>query len=185
MHRPARPPLGGLTAIFLRIGNLTFGGGDPTMTALQRELVHRKHWMTGEQYTLSWGLARITPGTNVLAFCAAAGWLVRGWLGALAAVCGACVPSVVLVIWLTRTYQSLGSITQVSAAMGAISAAIVGMMIAGAWLLVRPQWKPGTRLRIMVIPAVAAILSAVLGFSPVSVLGLAALAGYLWKEPAA
>src|SRR5579872_3489231 len=59
--------------IFLRVGNLTFGGGDPTMAALQSELVHTRGWLTAEQYALIYGLARITPGTNLLAFSAASG----------------------------------------------------------------------------------------------------------------
>jgi hypothetical protein len=59
-----------LTWIFLRVGSLTFGGGDPTMAALQSELVVTRGWLTGEQYALIYGLARITPGTNLVAFSA-------------------------------------------------------------------------------------------------------------------
>jgi chromate transport protein ChrA len=33
-----------LSLIFLRISNLTMGGGDPTMAALERELVERRRW---------------------------------------------------------------------------------------------------------------------------------------------
>src|SRR5581483_6974984 len=62
-----------LTAVFFRIGNTTFGGGDPTMAALRRELVERKEWLTDEDYATAFALARVTPGTNVVAFCAAAG----------------------------------------------------------------------------------------------------------------
>jgi len=61
-----------LAWIFLRVGNLTFGGGDPTMAALQSELVAGRRWLDEEQYGLIYGLARITPGTNLLAFSAAA-----------------------------------------------------------------------------------------------------------------
>ena len=61
-----------LTWIFLRVGNLTFGGGDPTMAALQSALVHARRWLDEEEYGLIYGLARITPGTNLLAFSAGA-----------------------------------------------------------------------------------------------------------------
>ena len=74
-----QPSLRRLTSIFFRVGNLTFGGGDPTMAALQSELVATRRWLDEEQYGLIYGLARITPGTNLLAFCAAAGWLIAGW----------------------------------------------------------------------------------------------------------
>ena len=35
---PPAPGLASLAAISLRIGNLTFGGGDPAMAALQRRI---------------------------------------------------------------------------------------------------------------------------------------------------
>lgn len=66
------PWLGPLTALSLRIGNLTFGGGDPAMAALQRELVERRQWLTQEDFTLIWSLSRVTPGTNVVACFAGA-----------------------------------------------------------------------------------------------------------------
>jgi len=34
-----------LALLFLRVGNLTFGGGDPTMAALHRELVVSRGWL--------------------------------------------------------------------------------------------------------------------------------------------
>ena len=77
-----------LLFLSLRVGNSTFGGGEPTMAVFQRELVGRRGWLSPEQYGLAYGLARVTPGTNVLAFCAAAGWQLLKWPGALAVVLG-------------------------------------------------------------------------------------------------
>ncbi len=79
------PTLRKLTGVFLRVGNTTFGGGLPTMAALQRELVEENKWLSMEDYALAFSLARVTPGTNVIAFCAATGARIMGWRGALAA----------------------------------------------------------------------------------------------------
>ena len=68
-----RPTLSELAWVFLRIGNTTFGGGDPTLAALQVEFVDRKKWLSAEDYGLAFSLARITPGTNIIAFCTGAG----------------------------------------------------------------------------------------------------------------
>ena len=78
------PTLRKLTGVFLRIGNTTFGGGLPTMAALQRELVEQHDWLSPEDYALAFSLARVTPGTNVIAFCAATGARIMGLRGALA-----------------------------------------------------------------------------------------------------
>jgi chromate transporter len=172
-----------LTWIFLRVGNLTFGGGDPTMAALQSELVVTRRWLSAEQYALIYGLARITPGTNLVAFSAAAAWQILGWLAAVLAVVAMTVPPSVVVVLLTSGYQTLNSNPLAMAAIGGTLAAASGMMATGAWQLLRPEIGASRRLRAAVI--FLASLGASLGFSmsPVAVLGLAALAGMLWRKP--
>jgi len=170
-----------LSLIFLRIGNLTFGGGDPTMAALERELVERRRWLTPEQYGVSYGLARITPGTNVLAFCAAAAWFVRGWLGALISVFAATAPSAVLVLWLTHVYEVLKGNPLATGAISGLLAAAVGMMGAAAWNLVRPHVRRTSWLRPLVLVAGSILLLLRFSVPPVQVLGMAALAGLFWR----
>jgi len=172
-----------LTWIFVRVGNLTFGGGDPTMAALQSELVVTRRWLSAEQYALIYGLARITPGTNLVAFSAAAAWQILGWLAAILAAVAMTVPPSVVVVLLTSGYQTFNSNPLAMAAIGGTLAAASGMMAAAAWQLLRPEVRVGRRLRAGVI--FLASLGASLGFSmsPIAVLGLAALAGVLWRKP--
>ena len=178
-----QPSLKRLTWIFLRVGNLTFGGGDPTMAALQSELVVARRWLTAEQYALIYGLARITPGTNLVAFSAAAGWQILGWMAAMLAVLAMTVPPSVAVVLLTSGYQAFNSNPLAMAAIGGMLAAASGMMASAAWQLLRPEIRVGRRLRAAVL--FLASLGASLGFSmsPIAVLGLAALVGIFWRTP--
>ena len=80
------PSLKKLTEIFFRIGNTTFGGGYVTIGMLGRELVDTRRWISAEKFDLAFALARVTPGTNLIAFCAAIGALICGVAGAVAAV---------------------------------------------------------------------------------------------------
>ncbi len=171
-----------LLLLSLRAGNLTFGGGDPTMAVLQRELVNRRGWMTAEQYGLSFGLARITPGTNVLAFCAAAGWLLLRWRGAAVMVLSASLPSGILVVALTHAFDTWRSTPAVAGLLAGIAAAAVGMMAAAVWLLVRPGLTRRDWLRTLILSAGAAVLLLKFSLSPLSVLLLAAAAGFFWRE---
>src|ERR1044072_9657952 len=82
-----------LAGVFRRACNLTFGGGDAITALLQRELVHRREWLTRDQYALAQRLARVTPGTAILAFCASTAWMIRRGVGAVAAVLAVSVPS--------------------------------------------------------------------------------------------
>src|SRR5438270_10873259 len=97
----ATPSLRRLLVIYMRASNLTFGGGDPTMAVLQSELVRRYRWLSPEKYGLIYGLARITPGTNILAFCAGTARELQGWRGAWLAVLGAMLPAAIMVVLLT------------------------------------------------------------------------------------
>lgn len=177
-----QPRLASLTSLFIRIGNLTWGGGDPTMAALQRELVEKRAWLTAEQYGLAYSLARVTPGTNVLAFCAAGGWLMRRWWGAILAVFAASVPSALVAAWLLVGYRSAERYPLVKAAFATIASAVAGMMLAGVLLLVKPQWRTGTRARVLLIATLSFTLAHGLSFPPIPILAAAALAGYYWKE---
>lgn len=177
------PSLRRLFLLSLRVGNLTFGGGDPTMSVFQRELVARLGWLSPEQFGLAYGLARITPGTNLLAFCAAAGWCLRRWRGALCVVFAVSVPSAVLVVLLTSAFEVWRSNALVVSVLSGIAASAVGMMAAAVWLLLRPGLSRRSALRTLVFSLGAATLLFALPVSPIQVLALAALGGYLWRGP--
>jgi chromate transporter len=175
-----------LSLICLRVSNLTFGGGDPTMAALQSELVTRQGWLPAEKYVLVYALARITPGTNILAFCAGAAWELKGWPGAILAVLAATVPSAIVVVLLTAGYESLQHNPRAMAAIAGTLAAAVGMMALSAWQLLRPHLQSRRALRMLralLLAATSALLAYRFRVSPIVVLGLAALAGFFWRAP--
>lgn len=169
-----------LAMLFLRIGTLTFGGGDAITALLQRELVHRRAWLTRDQYGLAQSLASITPGTRVLAFCAATAWMLRRGAGAVAAVLAASLPSAALVVLLTWAFTSLGGSARALATLAAVLAAAVGMMWAAAWLLVRPDLRAATWLRTAVLVVGAFLALSRWSVSPIQVLAGAALVGFVW-----
>jgi chromate transport protein ChrA len=72
------------------------------------------------------------------------------------------------------------------AAIAGTLAAAVGLMATNAWQLLAPSleardWRPMARA--LAIAGTALWLPLRFGTSPVAVLGLAAVAGYLWQEP--
>lgn len=176
----SRATTGSLAAVFLRVGNLTFGGGDAITAVLQRELVHRTGWLTIDRLGLARSLARVTPGTGILAFSAATAWMLRGWAGSVAAVLAVSVPSAVLTVLLTDAFTSLSGSRPALATLAAVLAAAVGMMWAAAWELVKPQLRRGTWLCPAVMFVGAFISLWKWSISPIQVLAAAALIGLLW-----
>jgi len=175
-----QPTLGRLAGLYFRIGNTTFGGGNPTIAALQRELVERQGWITQEDFALAYALARITPGTNALAFCAATAARVLGIRGAVAAVVAVTFPSAALAVLLTMGYENWRSNATVMAAVGGTVAAVAGMMWSSVWLLVRPHF--GHLLRTALFAGGAFLAAWKLGVTPVPIIAAAAVIGLLWKE---
>lgn len=176
-----RPRLPSVTSLFLRVGVTVFGGGDPTIAILQREF-YRRSWLSPEKFAIAFGLARLTPGTNVLAFCAAAGWYMLGVGGALAAVLAITIPASVLVVWLTSAYDLTVHYRLAQSIANALLAAAVGTMIGAALLLVRTQCKPGRWLRPIAISLGAFLLASLIKLTPLQVIGAAAIVGFLWPE---
>ena len=171
------PSLAELTLVFLRIGNTTIGGGEPTIAVFQREM-SRRGWLSASQFGIAYGLARLTPGTNMLAFCTAAAWYAGGTAGAIAGVLAVTIPSSALVVWLTHICELGDQIPWLRNIVTAVTAAAVGTMVAAAGLLIRKQCTKSDWVLPLALVAGVVILRQV-GFSPLQVLGAAALFGLI------
>jgi len=151
------------------------------MVVLGRELVERRQWITAEDYELAFAVARVTPGTSIIAFCAAAGWLILGWTGALAAVVVLTAPSAVLAVLLLQGIDSSAGHPLVTAAVAATVAAVAGMMWAIVWIIIRPYARGFVPLlRSAIIAGGAFLASWKFNLTPVPVLAAATLASLLW-----
>jgi chromate transporter len=171
-----------LGAIFFRIGGLTFGGGNAVIAAINRELVTKRGWLSQSQFEFCYALARVAPGTNLLAFCVAIGWSLLGWPGALLAVLSLSVPSAVLVLLFTHLYEAWHSHPLALTVSQGLLAATIGIIVASAWALVRLALTSGKWLRPVVIVTGAILLTLRFSVSPLQVLALAALVGLVWRE---
>jgi chromate transporter len=178
-----KPSLRKLTGIFFRVGNTTFGGGYVTMAVLGRELSGRLGWITPEDYALAFAVARVTPGTNIIAFCAAVGWQVLRFSGALAAVIALTAPTAVLAIFILKLLESGTEHPLIMGAIGATVAAVSGMMWSIVWILVSPNLKGFSKsLRAVIIAGASFAASWFFNITPIPILAVATLIGVLWKD---
>jgi chromate transporter len=178
-----QPSLLKLFFSYLRVTNLTFGGGTITMAAMQTELVSLRKWLSQEKYATVYALARITPGTNMLAFCAGTAWELMGWPGAIVGVLAASVPTGILVMLLTGSYDVVRSSAGAMAAVAGTLAAAVGIMAVASWQLLEPYIDRKRWVHVAVLAGGSVLLTLKLDMAPIAVLGLAAAAGCLWRVP--
>ena len=173
------PTLAAIAGVFARYANTTFGGGSATIAVLRQQIVVGRRWIDEAEFDLSYALSRLTPGTNLLAFCTAAGWTARGGSGALVALLASSIPCSLLAVAMTVFYEQLHGSALFQAALRGAMASAVAIMGATAWVFAEPHVKAAPRKALIVVPcAIALALGAHL--SPIRILLLAAVAGLLW-----
>src|ERR1700676_3996629 len=99
------PSLAKIADVFTRYANFTLGGGSSTIAVLHREILDKRRWVSPENFALCFALARLTPGTNLLAFCTGIGWLLRGMSGAVIALLTASIPCTLIVLIATALFS--------------------------------------------------------------------------------
>lgn len=176
-----RPALGALGWLMARDGNLTFGGGTATIEALRRALV-RRGWLTNETHALLYGVSRLTPGTNLLAYCAAAGWTVRGGRGAMVALVGASLPAAAIATLVTITFERLAASPLATRILTIGTGVALIFLFASAWHLARPYLARRAWPRTIPIVVVTLALFAA-GIEPVYILLIGAGVGALLVRP--
>jgi chromate transporter len=177
-----RPTLREIARVFARIGNVTFGSGAAATVMLRDEIVEERRWLGKHQFALCYALARVTPGTNLFALFTAAGWYLRGWPGAIVATVAASLPASLVVILLTLGYLGIYTTRLGQAAISGAMAAVLGTIVAGAWLLVQPDVLSRNWFRTLALIGGAMVLSLGFNVSPISIVGLAAITGFFWQE---
>jgi chromate transporter len=183
-RQPADPPsLKKIGDVFVRYANFTLGGGSATTAVIHGEIVGKRRWVSEEQFALSFALGRLTPGTNVLAFCVGIGWILRRWAGAIITLLAASIPCTIFVVIITVLFERWQENAFAQAAIKGAIAAAVAVTVKTVWTIAHPHFKLGNRIRVVLIGAAAFALQALAGISPINVLLLAAVVGFFLPEP--
>ncbi len=172
-----RPNLAQIADVFVRYGNFTLGGGSATVAVLHREVLEKRRWLTSDQFALSFALARLTPGTNLLAFATGVGWLLRSFPGAVVALLAGSIPCALMVVIATGLFHHWQDNPWARAAIHGATAAAVAITVKTGWTIVHPHFKGRARLRVVLVATVAFALYVALKIPAIDVLLLAAAVG--------
>src|SRR4051812_8766650 len=102
---------------FFRIGPSTFGGGYAMMPSIEREVVVKKQWMEDKELADMMSLAGSAPGGVGVNAAAFVGFRKAGIAGAIAAVTGVTLPTLLIVIALSVFYLLFQDNPKVAAAL--------------------------------------------------------------------
>jgi chromate transporter len=141
-----------LFVVFARIGLLGFGGGPSFIPLVQRE-VEARGWLTREAFLDAFAFGNALPGPIATKLAGYVGYRIAGWGGALSALLGLTVPTIVAMIALAALYvryadaplllsflQGLRPVVIALLVMTVISFAPSALGPAKAWRSHLPRW---------------------------------------------
>lgn len=166
---------------FFQAGALVFGGGHVVLPLLQAATVPNG-WISNEAFVAGYGAAQAVPGP-LFTFAAYLGAAMTvapgGWSGGLLMLVAIFVPAFLLVVGALPFWEPLRQRVNVQRALAGVNAAVVGILAAA---LYDPAWTSAIHSRGDFAVALGAFGVLVYGgVSPVWVVGLAALAGWLLR----
>ena len=139
-----------LSAMFLRMGSVTFGGGLVMVPLMESEVVDTHHWLTHQEFADATALGQITPGPVLIA-ATFVGYRVAGTLGALVATVSVFLPAFLMTIAAGSSLRRFRSNEQVQAFLRGIAPAVVGLLLAAALSIGRAGIHTWIGLLIMVV----------------------------------
>lgn len=133
---------------FLKIGLFSFGGGYGMLSVIQGEVVTRHAWLTAAEFTDIVAVSQMTPGPIGINSATYVGYTAvfnatgnggLAILGSLAASLAVMLPSIVLMLIVSRFFMKYSKHRNVEAVFRLLRPAVVGLIASAALLLMTEE----------------------------------------------
>ena len=162
---------------FFRIGLFTLGGGYAMIPLIEEEVVNKKQWVSKDEMLDLIAIAQSCPGVFAINIAIFIGYKLRKLRGAIATTIGTALPSFLIILAIAVFFSQFKDNRYVAAIFRGIRPAVVA-------LIAVPTFRLGQRAQLnrytIWIPVVCALAIWALGVSPIYIIIVAALAGYLY-----
>ena len=164
---------------FFRIGLFTLGGGYAMIPLIEEEVVNKKKWVSKEEMLDLIAIAQSCPGVFAINIATFIGYKLNKVRGAIATTIGTALPSFLIILAIAIFFKQFEDNKVVAAIFRGIRPAVVA-------LIAVPTFRLGQRAKLnkftIWIPVVCALAIWALGVSPIYIIIIAALAGYLYGQ---
>jgi chromate transporter len=128
--------IGKLLVYFATASMLVFGSGLAVVPFLHGGVVEHNAWLTERQFLDAVAVAMITPGPVVITV-AFIGYIVAGFVGAIAAAIGMFLPCYLVVVILAPYYRRLSTNKSIAVFVDGVTAGAVGAIAGAVFVLAR------------------------------------------------
>ncbi len=164
---------------FFRIGIFTLGGGYAMIPLIEEEVVNKHKWVEKEEMLDLIAIAQSCPGVFAINIAIFIGYKLRKVRGAIATTFGTALPSFLIILAIAMFFSQFKDNPYVAAIFRGIRPAVVA-------LIAVPTFRLGQRAKLNIytiwIPIVCALAIWALGVSPIYIIIIAGLAGYLYGK---
>lgn len=165
--------------IFSRIGLFTIGGGYAMVPLIEEELVNKRKWVDKNEFIDMIALTQSVPGIFAVNIAIFIGYKLRKWRGALSMALGTILPSLLIILAIALFFQQFKQYQLVENVFKGIRPAVVALIAA-------PTFSMAKSARInrytIWIPVVSALLIWLLGVSPVYIILVAGVGGFIYGK---
>ena len=167
---------------FFKIGAFTFGGGWAMISIMEKEIVHRNHWIEKTEFLDLLAVAQSLPGILAVNISVAVGDKLRSTRGSIVAALGTILPSFVMILLIAifLTPEMIKSNPTVSAIFKGIRPAVVALIVAPVLTTAK---SAGITWKTVAIPVVVALLiwsKCPVVSNPILYIFLGGIGGYFW-----
>lgn len=164
---------------FFKIGTFTLGGGYAMIPLMEKELVDRHYWLTNEEFMDIIALSQTMPGIFAANMAVHVGWRLRGVPGAIFSLVGNILVPILIILALAMGLHYLQGNAVVEAVFKGVRPVVVALIAA-------PVFRMAKTAKISLynfwIPVVAALLIWLLGISPIWVILVAGIGGFVYGK---
>ena len=162
---------------FFRVGLFTLGGGYAMIPLIQTEVVDRHKWVSKEEFLDLIAIAQSCPGVFAANISIFIGYKLRKVPGAIVSCLGTCLPSFIIILLIAMFFHQFQDNPVVASIFRGIRPAVVALIAVPTFNLAKSAkitWSTCW------IPIVCALAIWLLGVSPILVILLAAIGGYVY-----
>ena len=126
-----------LFAFFFKTGLLVFGSGLVVVSFIKAYVVDQYHWLGNRAFLDAVAIGMVSPGPVVIT-ATFVGYLVGGFVGALAATIGIFLPSILLTLVGTPLLIRYGKNPRIAGFVRGVTVAVVGVLAGTTYLVGKP-----------------------------------------------
>ncbi len=162
---------------FFKIGTFTIGGGYAMIPLMEEIIVDKRQWIDKEEFMNILSISQAMPGVFAVNMATNIGYNLKGVKGSVVAVVGNIIVPVAIILLLAIFFRQFRENQVVEAIFKGLRPAVVALIAAPVFSMAktaRISWKN------IWIPILSALLIWLLGVSPVIVILVAGVAGFVY-----